>query len=250
MLVRMFVFLTLLSVGIALPVTAQEAQEKQPTTKRIKWHNSAVDGFTQAIESKKPFVIVFLSNPASTGGRLGVGTVLGDWFRRKRLELGGKRFDGCPLGDFDCRDLTCKFRSHRMIDLKNNRAYTIDSTSSDERIANLEQIVLDLMMEIEALRACMIGVSSNSARAEASVDVLTPAPGGVDGEHTPYGEAYLKTAWLTHWAAGPTNGFDKLLDLFYLPSRHREQLMLERLGYSQEQIQQFIESAFAAETCT
>lgn len=136
-----------------------------------------------------------------------------------------------------------------MIDLKNNRAEAIDSTSSDERIANLERIVLDLMMEIEALRACLIKASPVT-QTEASDDVLTPAPGGVDGEHTPYGEAYLKTAWLTHWAAGPSSGFDKLLDLFYLPSRYREQLMLERLGYSQEQIQQFIESVHAAETCT
>lgn len=146
-----------------------------------------------------------------------------------------------------------------MIDLTNIQAQSIASASSDERLATLERIVLDLMMEIEALRACVMELSSSAVRPEENSDALAPSPGGVDGDHSPYGKAYMQTAWLTHWAAGPTSGFDKLLKHFYgrsstskgaHPGQYRELLMLQRLGYSEAQIAQYVQNADAAETCT
>ena len=61
MLAKILVFWTLSSVAFAFPVSAQDIQ---PTTKRIKWHTSALEGFIEAVKSDKLFVIVFLSNPA------------------------------------------------------------------------------------------------------------------------------------------------------------------------------------------
>jgi hypothetical protein len=121
------------------------------------------------------------------------------------------------------------------------------------RIAALERIVLDLMMEIEALRTALIEGTTGAQSARLDEDALVDDPHGVPGPHTVYGKAYLKTAWLTHWSAGASSGFDKLLAMFYPRGVHpawRECGILKRLGYSDEAIGRYRENASSAETCT
>ena len=146
-----------------------------------------------------------------------------------------------------------------MIDLKNCRAFTAEPGTVEHRVATLERIVLDLIMEIEALRTTMIAIVSPQDPETVDDHVLDDSAPGVSGPHTVYGKAYLKTAWLTHWSAGPSCGHDKLLEQFYgdeyqgetwNPDRWREMLMLFRLGYNHQQRRQYVESAQAAEICT
>ena len=82
---------------------------------------------------------------------------------------------------------------------------------------------------------------------------------GLAGPRHAYGQAYRKTAWLSHCAAGPSSGEDKILERFYgderadgrrACNRRRELPMLRRLRYNDEQLIQYVESAQAAETCT
>jgi hypothetical protein len=120
--------------------------------------------------------------------------------------------------------------------------------------AALWQAVLDLMMEVEALRRAVLAGAGQGKTAESDQDALAADDHGVPGPHTPYGKAYIGAAWLTHCAIGLSGGFDKLLDLYYPraePGRAwRERLMLARLGYSKEAIAKFVESASEAEAYT
>ncbi len=67
-------------------------------------------------------------------------------------------------------------------------------------------------------------------------------------------KAYADTAWLTHCATGPSDGWEKLLAEYYSwdakPSEWRECLMLKRLGFSDAEIARYMESACEAETFT
>ncbi len=145
-----------------------------------------------------------------------------------------------------------------MIDLENCRVGSLEETSSEQRIQVLERVVLDLMMEIEALRMAVIEISNPKSTCEEQTDVLERSPGGVSGKHTPYGKAYLETAWMTHWSADVTCGWDKLVELFYDSNDERNQgmqpmrelIMLRRLGYDASKIAEYCESARDAETCT
>jgi len=113
----------------------------------------------------------------------------------------------------------------------------------DPRTDVLVAMVLDLVMEVEALRAAQL--ASNS---------------GSHGPDSAYARAYRDTAYLTHNASGPSFGVEKLLSRFYpaeaeedavLPRRRRtwrECLMLLRLGLSREQIHAYQEDARRAET--
>lgn len=146
-----------------------------------------------------------------------------------------------------------------MIDLAKGVAHSFEPLLVGTRLQTLERIVLDLMMEIEALRAAVIELSSRAGPVRENAEVLDDAPAGVTGPHTAYGTAYLQTAWLTHWAAGVSSGSDKLLERFYSQERDgdslkrpswRELLLLRRLGYNDAQLEQYVASAQAAETCT
>jgi hypothetical protein len=92
------------------------------------------------------------------------------------------------------------------------------------------------MIEVEALRAAVI-----LGKGEASA------------KESHYARAYLETAHLTHNSAGPSSGFDKLLDLYYPAHTDsedrswREVLMLRRLGFSEVDIDQFKREAKRAE---
>lgn len=134
-----------------------------------------------------------------------------------------------------------------MIDLTHVRL-TAAEIESGERLATLERIVLDLMMEVETLRATVIELSRPHS---SNADVLDNDLATVRGPHSLYGLKYLNTALLTHSSAGMTSGQDKLLELFY-SNQHadRETLMLQRLGYTSEQIDAYRQQARNAETWT
>lgn len=146
-----------------------------------------------------------------------------------------------------------------MIDLDNFRAQSFKQVTSESRIQTLERIVLDLMMEIEALRMTVIKLTDKPPSEPESNNVLEEKHVGVSGDHSLYAQAYMETAWVTHWAAGPLSGWDKLIERFYhneaanYASRkmgYRELIMLRRLGYTPTQIDQYMDKAEAAETCT
>jgi len=134
-----------------------------------------------------------------------------------------------------------------MIDLTRVRLDSAESESG-ERLATLERIVLDLMMEVETLRATVIELSRPQSL---NTDVLDNEAGEVPGPHSLYGVKYLSTALLAHSSAGMTSGQEKVLQLFYSTrGAHRETLMLLRLGYTPEQIDIFRQNARDAETWT
>lgn len=146
-----------------------------------------------------------------------------------------------------------------MIDLENCRAHSTNSATTAEQLQTLERVVLDLMLEIEALRATVINLSSRMGPEPESDHALDDSPAGVAGSHLAYGRQYLNSAFLSHWAAGPTSGWDKVLERFYGDGWGcdscgvqigRELLMLRRLGYSDSQLKQYVENARAAESCT
>jgi hypothetical protein len=115
----------------------------------------------------------------------------------------------------------------------------------DPRVDVLVAMVLDLMMEVEALRAAHLAPDVSACDTEAG-----------------YARAYKDTAYLTHNSSGPSSGLDKLLGLFYPAEADtrrsasgeqrtwRECLMLRRLGFSEEQVRVYKEEAARAETFT
>jgi hypothetical protein len=119
------------------------------------------------------------------------------------------------------------------------------TSAGDPRTEALVAVVLDLLMEVEALRAAVVTVS-----------------GEASGKDSAYGRAYRSTAYLTHNASGPSSGLDKLLALFYPAEAEtdsggstgrrawRERLMLHRLGFSEEEIREYKDEAEQAETFT
>lgn len=102
-----------------------------------------------------------------------------------------------------------------MIDLKNCRANAIESRPREQRLETLGRIALDLMMEIEALRATVIELSTHMSLTPAGDDVLDDGPAGVPRPHAPYGKAHLETAWRSHCSAGASSGWDKIPEQFY-----------------------------------
>ncbi len=118
----------------------------------------------------------------------------------------------------------------------------------------LGQVVLDLLMEVEALRRAVKELSDRAGPADAGDNIHAGPRHAVPGPSTAYAAAYAETAWLTHCAAGPTDGWEKLLAEFYswgrVPSEWRECLMLKRLGFSDADVAKYMESAREAETYT
>ena len=121
----------------------------------------------------------------------------------------------------------------------------------------LGQVVLDLLMEVEALRRAVQDLSDRAGPRDVGDDALD----GRDGSHGPrtaYAAAYAGTAWLTHCAAGPSGGWEKLLETYYggtsgrnrPPDGWRECLMLKRLGLSDAEVAEYMASASQAETYT
>ena len=105
------------------------------------------------------------------------------------------------------------------------------SEEGGRRLDSLTILVMDLMMEVEALRTALAAESS-------------------------YRDAYRETGLLTHNSAGPSMGWDKLLDEFYPGTKDgrgrgwRESLMLRRLGYSPDEIEAYRRDAEGMEVLT
>lgn len=104
----------------------------------------------------------------------------------------------------------------------------------------LIELVLDLAVEVEALRAAVID-------------------GGDSRVLAAYRSAYAATAMLPHDASGPAGGVHKLLERFYPDEQTeewgeatswREALMLRRLGASPEEIAAWQAEAREAQTFT
>ncbi len=173
------------------------------------------------------------------------------------MSLSGIR-NGLHPNDLKCLSpLFSNPLNNSMIDLQALRAHSVEELPTARQFETLERLVLDLMMEVEALRSSVIKLSTLVSNPPETESALDESPAGVSGSHSIYGRAYLEAAWLTHWSAGPSSGMDKLLELFYgnkSPSqragRWREVAMLVRLGYTDEQIRQFIDSATTAEQST
>lgn len=118
----------------------------------------------------------------------------------------------------------------------------------------LVTLILDLFMEVEALREAVIKIDDRT---------FDPPLGEhfkLDYEHSilafgksTYREAYLNAALETHNNGGPSGGLDKLLARFYpsdaddLGRTWRECLLLERLGFAPAEIDEYKNAAQDAE---
>jgi hypothetical protein len=111
------------------------------------------------------------------------------------------------------------------------RSGSMKAADLSRRIQMLTTVVLDLMMEVEALRETMVRGSN-------------------------YRAAYREIGLLTHNSVGPSTGVDKLLDLYYPSSATsggrawRESLMMQRLGFTQTEMEQYKRDAEDAEQMT
>ena len=99
------------------------------------------------------------------------------------------------------------------------------------RVDALTTLVFDLLAEVEALR------QAQATRSD-------------------YRDAYRETCLLTHNSAGPSSGWEKLIECFY-PRQHssgtlvwRESLMMRRLGFTPAEIAAYQDEAQEAETYT
>jgi hypothetical protein len=108
------------------------------------------------------------------------------------------------------------------------------------RIALLTELVLDLALEVEALRAERAGAAAKTG----------------DGA---YAEAYMKSAAVAHSGAGVVPGWLKLMTRFYSTSEEdntldgrplRELLLLRRLGVDEDRLRAFAEHIRHVESLT
>lgn len=121
----------------------------------------------------------------------------------------------------------------------------------------LGRVVLDLLMEVEALRRAVQDLSDRAGAGDAGDDALAGRCGS-RGPRTAYAAAYADTACLTHDAHGTSGGWEKLLGTFYgqqsggdrAPEGWRECLMLRRLGFSDQEVAEYMDGARQAETYT
>lgn len=106
----------------------------------------------------------------------------------------------------------------------------------EERLKMVVEMVLDLLVEVEALRTAVIRLSGDDA--------------------SQYRDAYRDAAFLSHNAAGPSSGREKILRLFYPGSAEpdawgwRETLLLRRLGMSDADLEKYKKEAKGAELYT
>jgi hypothetical protein len=105
-----------------------------------------------------------------------------------------------------------------------------DAETTEDRLHVLTNVIFELLVEVEALRAERIESSRRK---------------GGDPSKSPYAKAYADTRLLTYNGAGPTQGTDKLLRLWFgrSDSDSVEVGMLTRLGYSPGMLHDFREKA-------
>ena len=125
------------------------------------------------------------------------------------------------------------------------------------RIEMLVTLLMDLFVEVEALRASVIRLDGviPVARPAAELDFDTSAP-AVSPAKSVYQKAYLETVYETHNNSDSSGGLDKLLARFYPPAADetgrawRECLLLARLGFSPSEIAAYKRAAEEAEMFT
>ena len=113
----------------------------------------------------------------------------------------------------------------------------------DAQVRVLATIVLDLLVEVEALRSAMLDDVDRRGRChDQSLSMGKSA----------YQAAYLDTVYLTHNCCGPYSGIEKLLSLYYPEAEQywRECLFLRRLGFTEEEVARYKEAASEAESFT
>ena len=124
--------------------------------------------------------------------------------------------------------------------------------SGNVQVNILVSLVLDLFMEVEALREALIKADGSllEAAAEGGTGSVLSLP------RSTYRRAYLDAAFETHNNKGEYGGLDKLLAKFYPSSADdlgrtwRECLLLERLGFSSVEIDEYKRAAQNAEMLT
>jgi hypothetical protein len=121
----------------------------------------------------------------------------------------------------------------------------------------LGTLVLDLFMEVEALREALIRIEERKCGTQVGDDDKFKLNHQiVSWEKSLYHKAYVETAYETHNNGGPSGGLDKLLARFYpmvadeMGRTWRECLLLERLGFSQVEIAEYKKAAEDAEMFT
>ncbi len=109
---------------------------------------------------------------------------------------------------------------------------------TDAQLEVLRELVIDLVMEVEALREALIREARRA---------------GISPHATSYGQAYRDAALLTHDSRGFWLGEEKLLGVWHgwpddrqrhhTPAgwRMREGVLMRRLGYSEQEIEQYAE---------
>jgi hypothetical protein len=106
-----------------------------------------------------------------------------------------------------------------------------DQDARDQRLQDLSQVVSQLLLEVEALRAAVIELEARQ---------------GMRGPGSPYAKAYRETFLLSHNSAGVRPGPFKVMDAYddgKVPDWYgyplREVVMLKRLGYTDEEIAEY-----------
>lgn len=127
----------------------------------------------------------------------------------------------------------------------------------DARIGVLVTLMMDLFMEVEALRGALFRLEGFKPDARAEVDFEIGYSGLVLAfGKSVYQKAYLETTFETHNNSGPSGGLDKLLARFYPPAADemgrtwRECLLLAHLGFSQSETAEYKRAAEEAEMFT
>lgn len=122
--------------------------------------------------------------------------------------------------------------------------------SGNLQVNILVSLILDLFMEVEALREALIKIDSSPL--EPAGD-QTESASILNLAKSTYQRAYLDAAFETHNNQGEYGGLDKLLARFYPSSADdlgrtwRECLLLARLGFSSAEIDEYKSVAQAAE---
>jgi hypothetical protein len=99
------------------------------------------------------------------------------------------------------------------------------------RVDALTRVVLDLLLEVEALREAQTANRN-------------------------YRDAYRATCLLTHNSAGPSSGWEKLIECYYPYDKTadgrvwRESIMMRRLGFTPAECSEYEKDAREAETYT
>lgn len=118
------------------------------------------------------------------------------------------------------------------------------------RLEALSRVVVDLLVEVEALRTAVAELSGGPAGKPGTDRYDGPCHDESLVEDKPaYAAAYVNSAYALHNSAGPSGGIDKIVGRFYPAngSGPREPLMLRRLGYSEAAVARFLQAAEHAE---